>query len=86
MDNPRFDINANGDQIGVVRNFSECREHYINYLSKIPKNRVENIKIGLDLANEASSDIAKKVYSNLAADMHVINDQPDGVNINVACG
>lgn len=86
MDSPRFDINVKGENIGVVHDYSKGREHYVNYLSKIPKNKIEGLKIVLDLANGASSSLAKEVYGKLDINVSVINDQPDGVNINVECG
>ena len=46
----------------------------------------EGIKVGLDCANGASFTIAKPVYDALGADTYVINDRPDGYNINVDAG
>lgn len=40
----------------------------------------------LDCANGAAYRIAEKVYSELGADITVIGNEPNGVNINDACG
>ncbi|MBQ8971127.1 MAG: phosphoglucosamine mutase, partial [Lachnospiraceae bacterium] len=43
-------------------------------------------KIGLDCANGAAFNIAKTVFDMLGADTYVINNAPNGTNINVNCG
>ncbi len=42
--------------------------------------------MGLDCANGAASSVAKPVFDALGADVRVINNAPDGFNINVDCG
>lgn len=86
IDQPDFTINAKGAAIGSIHNYIVGKTHYTDYLSQIPKQDFRRLKIGLDLANGASYQLAKEVYSLLGADVSVINDQPDGLNINVACG
>ena len=44
------------------------------------------VKIVLDCANGAASEIAPRVFSDLGADVTAINDQPDGCNINLNAG
>ena len=46
----------------------------------------KNIKVGLDCSNGSSSAIAKSVFDALRAKTYVINNDPDGTNINRACG
>ena len=43
-------------------------------------------KVGLDVANGASWQIAKGVFDALGAKTYVMNDNPDGFNINTDCG
>ena len=50
------------------------------------KYSFKGIKVGLDCANGASWQIAKAVYDALGAKTYVINDSPDGYNINTDCG
>ena len=52
----------------------------------IPTRAFNGWKVGLDCANGASSVIAKSVFEALGAKTFVINNQPDGVNINNKCG
>lgn len=44
------------------------------------------MKVGLDCANGSSFAIAENVFNALGAETHVINNEPDGTNINTNCG
>ena len=55
-------------------------------LSLVPKNLLEGKKIAIDCANGASSKIAVDVFEKLKAKVVVINNKPDGKNINFNCG
>ena len=44
------------------------------------------LKVGLDCANGSSWNIAKSVFDALGADTYVINNQPNGLNINLNAG
>ena len=46
----------------------------------------KEVKVGLDCSNGSSSAIAKSVFDALRAKTYVINNQPDGTNINTNCG
>ena len=50
------------------------------------KYSFKDVKVGLDVANGASWQIAKGVFDALGAKTFVINDNPDGYNINTDCG
>jgi len=47
---------------------------------------LDGMRIGLDCANGAASDLAPEVFRRLGARLHVVHAEPDGRNINVACG
>ena len=66
--------------------FASGRNRYIGYLISIPSRDFKNVKVGLDCANGSSSAIAKSVFEALQAKTYVINNQPDGTNINTNCG
>ena len=44
------------------------------------------MRVGLDCANGSASAIAKSVFDALGAKTYVINNEPDGTNINTNCG
>lgn len=74
------------DKIGRTVDFIGGRNRYIASLIQTVDKSFEGFKVGLDCANGASSTIAKPVYDALGADTYVINDKPDGFNINVDAG
>ena len=64
------------------------QESYINYLATDVSRglRLEGLRLGVDCANGAASAIAPVLFDRLGAKVEVISAQPDGRNINEACG
>ena len=77
---------ATGEDIGRTVDFASGRNRYIGHLISIPCHDFKNIKVGLDCSNGSSSAIAKSVFDALRAKTYVINNEPDGTNINRGCG
>ncbi|MCD7808187.1 MAG: phosphoglucosamine mutase [Erysipelotrichaceae bacterium] len=77
---------ATKDNIGRTIDYSMGRNRYIGYLMSIPMRAFKNKRVGLDCANGSSSAIAKAVFDALGAKTYVINNDPDGLNINENCG
>lgn len=77
---------ATKDDIGRTIDYAMGRNRYIGYLMSIPTRAFKDLKVGLDCANGSSSAIAKAVFDALGAETHVINNSPDGTNINTNCG
>ena len=76
-----------GDQIGRCLEAEEsATELYCNSLLETIDISLEGMKIVLDCANGAAFEIAPKVYRKLGADVTVIGDEPNGININEAIG
>lgn len=71
--------------MGRVFRFTEGEGKYFGFLVSNGVN-LNGLKVGLDCANGSSCEIAKKVFSALGACVTVINDKPDGLNINAGCG
>jgi phosphoglucosamine mutase len=83
------DVNSHitGDKLGRYRSAgAEAEEVYIDFLLGTVDMRLDGIKIVLDCANGAASDIAGRVYEKLGAEVIVMGNKPDGVNINDGCG
>ena len=72
--------------IGRTVDYVEGRNRYIGYLISMSKYSFKNVKVGLDVANGASWQIAKGVFDALGAKTYVMNNNPDGFNINTDCG
>ena len=77
---------ATGEDIGRTVDFASGRNRFIGYLISIPCRDFKNIRVGLDCSNGSSSAIAKSVFDALRAKTYVINNEPDGTNINTNCG
>ena len=77
---------AHRDGIGRTVDYVAGRNRYIGYLISMSKYSFKNVKVGLDVANGAAWQIAKGVFDALGAKTYVINDTPNGYNINTDCG
>jgi len=72
--------------IGRTIDFYSGRNRYIGYLTSLTEHNFENCKIVLDCANGSSWMIGSAVFNALGAKTYVINNTPDGDNINLNCG
>ena len=73
-------------KVGRTVDYAAGRNRYIGYLISMSKYSFKNVKVGLDVANGAAWSIAKSVFDALGAKTYVMNDEPDGYNINTDCG
>jgi len=77
---------AVGENIGRTTDYAAGRNRYIGYLIAVATRSFKDKKVGLDCANGSASAIAKNVFDALGARTYVINNNPDGININTDCG
>ncbi|MBQ9058294.1 MAG: phosphoglucosamine mutase [Atopobiaceae bacterium] len=77
---------ATGEAIGCTVDYMQGRNRYIASLIASCNFSLQGVRVGLDCANGAASSVAKPVFDALGADVHVINNAPNGFNINVNCG
>lgn len=77
---------ATGADIGRTVDYSAGRNRYIGFLISLATRSFKNKKVALDCSNGSASAIAKSVFDALGAETHVINNNPDGTNINDGCG
>lgn len=77
---------AERDEVGSITDYSMGRNRYIAYLISLARHSLKSLKIGLDTANGSSWMIAKSVFDALGAETHVINNNPNGLNINLNAG
>ena len=77
---------ATGDRIGRTVDYVSGRNRYIGYLISIATRSFKNYRVGIDCSNGSASSIAKSVFDALGAKTYVINNDPDGTNINRGCG
>ena len=77
---------AHKEKIGCTVDYVSGRNRYIGYLISLGMYSFRGVKVGLDCANGSSWNIAKAVFDTLGADTYVINNQPNGLNINFDAG
>ena len=77
---------ATGDAIGQTVDYMVGRNRYIAHLIASANFSLQGVRVGLDCANGAASSVAKPVFDALGAEVHIINNSPNGFNINVDCG
>ena len=77
---------ATRENIGRTVDYAMGRNRYIGYLISLATRSYKNKKVGLDCANGSAWMIAKSVFDALGAKTYVINNEPDGTNINTNCG
>ena len=74
-----------GAQVGRIYE-EPAVQTYAKFLMSTVCTRFEGLHVVLDCGNGAASQIAPMVFQKLGAKVSVVNNQPDGVNINVGCG
>jgi phosphoglucosamine mutase len=77
---------STGGEIGRIVDYAAGRNRYIGYLISLSTQSFRGYKVGLDCANGSTWQIAKSVFDALGADTYVINNRPNGLNINKDCG
>ncbi|GAA6491451.1 phosphoglucosamine mutase [Candidatus Bariatricus faecipullorum] len=77
---------AKKEKIGKTIDYAAGRNRYIGHLISLATRSFKDMRIGLDCSNGSAFAIAKSVYDALGAKTYVINNEPDGMNINTNCG
>ncbi len=92
MDSGKIDeLTAVGEKIGVSEIRTDLLDEYVYFFRKNFEEELENLdksnfKVLIDTANGATSIVAGKVFKVLGINHDIINDTPDGININHNCG
>ncbi len=92
MDSGKIDdLTAVNDKIGISEYALELMDEYVYFFRKhfeevIEENLTKDFIVGLDTANGATSVVAEKVFRALGIPYKIINNKPDGININQNCG
>ncbi|HOV69634.1 MAG TPA: phosphoglucosamine mutase, partial [Clostridia bacterium] len=75
-----------GIDIGRVIHAKNAHTDYMDFLKSTVDVKFDGLKIALDCANGAASDIAARVFLDLGAEVFPTYNTPDGTNINKNCG
>lgn len=77
----------NGIHVGKAKRIDDAAGRYIEFTKNSIKSiSLEGIKVVLDCANGAAYKVAPLIFRELGADVLVLNNNPDGTNINEECG
>ena len=77
----------NGTAVGKAKRIDDAAGRYIEYTKNSIKNKLlAGLKIILDCANGAAYKVAPLIFRELGAEVIVLNNSPDGLNINEQCG
>lgn len=77
---------AKDENIGKVRRMDDAVEDYVDHVAKSIGCDLEGMEIALDCSNGSSSRTAEKLFTKLGAKVHMLFNNPDGININKDCG
>ena len=75
-----------GEDIGHIYYDKDGLWDYIRHILKKVDTDYHGLKVAIDCANGAASECGAKIFKGLGASVVLINDLPDGVNINCKCG
>ena len=86
LDDAEEIANPTHENIGTISyDFSLC-DKYISFAKETVSTKFDGLKIAIDCANGSSSVTAEKTLGELGAKVYVLNNTPDGININNNCG
>ena len=77
---------ARADEIGRCIENECARDDYIEHLAGAAECSLHGMRIAVDCANGSASATARALFSRLGAEVEILFDKPDGLNINDGCG
>ena len=75
-----------GHNLGYRLYQESALEDYVNFVKGTINGKLEGLKVAIDCANGAAFQAAPMALYDLDAEVSVINNEPDGININSGCG
>lgn len=83
-----LDCSSEGVSLGSIIDFDKGRQEYVDFiLHSIPSGLdFSGTKAVIDCANGATFEIAPMIFKSLSMETVILNNSPDGKNINEKCG
>ena len=75
-----------GHNLGYKLYQESALEDYVNFVKGTINGKLEGLKVAIDCANGAAFQAAPMALYDLDVEVSVINNEPDGININSGCG
>ena len=92
MDSGKLDeLTAKNEKIGISEYSLDLVNEYIYFFRKnfddnIEKHLKDDFEVAIDTANGATYAVAERIFKELGIKHRIINNNPDGININENCG
>lgn len=75
-----------GGDVGTLHHAADAVTDYVRHIKSTAHTCLEGLHIAVDCANGSASATAPMLFRELGADVHILNCQPNGTNINRDCG
>jgi phosphoglucosamine mutase len=79
-------LDAVGPGNGSTEKVDDAAERYLEHVLRHFGSDLTGLRVGVDCANGAYTQIAPRAFEQLGAEIHAVGVEPDGSNINVGCG
>ena len=79
-------LDAVGPGSGSTEAVDDAAERYLEHVLEHFGSDLTGLRVGVDCANGAYTEIAPRAFERLGAEVHAVGVDPDGSNINVGCG
>ena len=86
LENRDVDVRVTGAGVGVLNNLENANDLYLGFLESTIEGDFKGLKVALDAGNGAAYKLSEKLFTKLGAEVYIINNNPDGMNINLDCG
>jgi phosphoglucosamine mutase len=86
IDDPSSIVARPNVELGRMRTEPDAVDAYRRHLADIAGDAFRGLRLGIDCANGSASVIAPDLFRSLGAEVTVLFDAPNGVNINDGCG
>lgn len=86
LDNAEELPKPTGKEVGRKSIMESALDDYVAFLKKTVDEDFKGLKVAIDCANGASYQVAPYTLYELGVEVSVINNEPDGININDNCG
>lgn len=81
-----FELTKEVNKVGTYETAVNAKKDYVNYLKNTIDSDLHKLNIGVDTANGAAYETAEMLFKSLKANFHIINNNPNGLNINDKAG
>lgn len=79
-------ISAEPQNLGRIKRTHTALRDYADFVKTFKTKTLDGVRLAIDAANGSAFECAKLIFSEVGADVEMINNRPDGININADCG